>query len=155
MDFGIIYFVRRNALALLLLIFAVLFVGVAIRQVFFVKKTITVGAKKVTVEVAKSQAARERGLSGRTSLCENCGMLFLFPKADFYPIWMKGMRFDIDIIWILGSKVIGITPNVPYPNPGETVLPTFRPPQAVDAVLEVPSGWAQKNGIKAGSLVQY
>lgn len=155
MDFGIIYFLKKNALALLLLVFAALFVGVAVRQALFVKKKITVGAKKVTVEVARSDTAQRKGLSERNSLCEDCGMLFLFPKSDFYSIWMKGMRFDIDIMWINGGRVAGIAPNVPYPGPNETNFPLYSPPQAVEAVLEVSSGWARENGIKVGDEVKY
>ena len=155
MDFGVIYFLKKNALALLLLVFAGLFVGVAVRQALFVKKRITVGAKKVAVEVVKSETAKRKGLSERNSLCEDCGMLFLFPKSDFYSIWMKGMRFDIDIIWIAGARVAGITPNVPYPGPNETNFPAYYPPRPVEAVLELPAGWAQENGIKVGDEVKY
>ena len=27
-------------------------------------------------------------------------MLFIFSQPDFYPFWMKDMKFPIDIIWL-------------------------------------------------------
>ena len=68
---------------------------------------------------------------------------------------MKSMRFDIDIVWVSSNKVVGVTSNVPYPAPGTTYFPTYQPPQAVDVVLEVPAGWATRNGISVGDIVKY
>jgi len=51
-------------------------------------KTISVGAQKIQVEVASSDAARQKGLSGRTCITQNEGMLFTFSKAGQYSFWM-------------------------------------------------------------------
>jgi len=72
-----------------------------------IKKTeVTIGGTTVEVEIADTQTARIQGLSGRESLAENSGMLFLWPEADYYSIWMKEMKFPIDIIWINGNQVV-------------------------------------------------
>ncbi len=35
-------------------------------------------------------------------------MLFLFDKPDYYPFWMKGMKFPLDILFIRGSTIVSI-----------------------------------------------
>lgn len=102
--------------------------------------------------LARTPATRERGLSGRTTLGEDEGMLFIFPKPGRYAFWMKDMDFSIDMVWITaGKKVAGISSNLSpksYPK-------TFSPPSAVQFVLEVPAGSAEKMGLKAGSIVSF
>lgn len=62
--------------------------------------TVILGDTTVIVEIADDVLERSRGLSGRESLPENQGMLFVFGNADFHGIWMKEMFFPIDIVWI-------------------------------------------------------
>jgi uncharacterized membrane protein (UPF0127 family) len=52
------------------------------------------------VLVADTKEERVKGLSGRTGLDARQGMLFVFPDNDQHSIWMKDMKFPIDIIWI-------------------------------------------------------
>jgi len=153
---GLVDYLKRNGFKVFLGVFLVGFILVVAKNYLGPQqKTIKVGAKKVKVEVVKKTQDRLAGLAGRDSICQDCGMLFLFPQPGFHSIWMKGMKFDIDIIWIAAGKVVGITPYVPYPAPTATYFPTYQPPQAVDAVLEVPSGWSLGNGIRVGDMVKY
>ena len=52
---------------------------------------------KIKVELAITPEARAQGLSGRPSLSENEGVLFVFDKPDKYSFWMKNMNFPLDI----------------------------------------------------------
>jgi len=152
------YNLRRNPQAVALIVIGALLIGFSLRQIwlgFGSKKAVLIAGKKVTATVVSNQASRAQGLSGTSSLCQDCGMLFLFPKSDFYSFWMKGMRFDIDIIWISEKRVVGVTPNVPYPLEEAASLPSYYPPAAINAALEVNAGWAQGNGIKVGDEVKY
>jgi len=152
---GLVDWIKRHAFKIILGVFAAIIAVTVIKDRTGVKiKTISVGDRKVEVEVVKSAEERALGLSGRDSLCDGCGMLFIFPQAGFHGIWMKEMRFDIDIFWINADRIIGITRSVPAPGPGGG-LPSYQPPQVADVVLEVPSGWALKNGISIGDLVKY
>lgn len=36
----------------------------------------------------------------RESLCDDCGMLFIFTNADFHNFWMKNTLIPLDIIYI-------------------------------------------------------
>lgn len=105
----------------------------------------------LTVELAETPSQWERGLSGRTSLEDGSGMLFLFPQYHVPIFWMKEMQFDLDMIWISGGKVVDITVDAPKPTSDK--LPTYSPRQAVNMVLEVPAGWATKNGITVGDTL--
>ena len=55
------------------------------------------------LEVAKTYSTRQTGLSHRTQLCSNCGMLFVFDREGKHPFWMKDTKIPLDIIW-LNSK---------------------------------------------------
>ncbi|MFH1452251.1 MAG: DUF192 domain-containing protein [archaeon] len=63
-------------------------------------KFIEIGGKKIFVEVADSYAERQIGLMYRESLCENCGMLFIFEDEAVRSFWMKNTLIDLDIIFI-------------------------------------------------------
>jgi uncharacterized membrane protein (UPF0127 family) len=120
-----------------------------------VEKRITVGGAKIFVEVADSPKKRAKGLSGRNTLAENEGMLFVFNEKDTIPsFWMKGMLFPIDIVWIADNQVVQIDSNVqPEPDTPDAKLKHYRPLRPVDYVLEVSAGFSSKNSIKSGDTV--
>jgi len=119
--------------------------------------TVLINKSLIKVEIADDDLSREKGLSGRDKLDENYGMLFTFDKKDVMPIfWMKGMLIPIDIIWINDGAINKIDANVPPPDstftPDSqlTIYPAIGP---TDYVLEVDSGFCQKNNIKVGDNV--
>lgn len=102
------------------------------------------------VQIARSDQAREVGLSGKSCLPDSQAMLFQFDKPGYYPFWMKDMKFPIDIIWISSAgEVTDIDSNVApssYPK-------TFTNTQPADKVLEIKAGQADQLGIKTGSHI--
>jgi len=54
----------------------------------------------INVELANTNASREIGLSYRTSMNQDEGMLFVFDKIGKYGFWMKDMNFPLDILWL-------------------------------------------------------
>lgn len=125
------------------------------------KSELSIGGKTVSVEVARSALEKMRGLSGRESLGENEGMLFIFSatsgsasgrdKAGRPGFWMKDMKFPIDMIWIKQGKVAGFSENaVPEPEKQVWSLKIYYPPDTADEVLEVNAGFVAKNGIQIG-----
>lgn len=107
------------------------------------------------VEIADTQARRSKGLGGRQSIASDEGMLFIFPKADKYPFWMKGLSFPLDFVWIRGDKVIEILPNILPPASGQqdASLPIYQSSEPVDKVLEVLGGTTERLNIKTGDTV--
>ena len=111
---------------------------------------------KLKVEVADTPSKRSKGLGGRIRLGQNEGMLFVFPKMDKYPFWMKGLIFPLDFVWIKDNRVVDILPNIqpPQPNQKDSSLPIYTPNEEVDKVLEINAGVAQKLNIKAGDSIK-
>ena len=67
----------------------------------------------MNLEEVTTEAGFQKGLSGRVSLPSNQGMLFNFKEIDRHCIWMKDMKFNIDIAWLDASaKVIDVKENV-------------------------------------------
>lgn len=113
-----------------------------------------VGEAIVWVEVKATEEEREQGLSGRESLGEDEGVLFVFDQPAKYGFWMKGMLFDLDFVWIQGDKVVEITEGVEAPEGDEGPV-KLQPKELVDKVLEVKAGWVERNGIEIGDMVSW
>jgi len=105
------------------------------------KSEIKINNQSIIAEVVSKQADREKGLSGRDKIGVNEGMLFVFEKNDKYPFWMKGVKFPIDIVWILQDRIIGFEENVVPPEIDDpSYLKIYRPPLAINKVLELRAG---------------
>ena len=120
------------------------------------KHEMIIGKTKVYVELADTPEKRTLGLSGRSFLKENEGMLFDYKAKNTYPIfWMKGMLIPLDIIWINDEKVVQINANVPIPISGtsDSDIPKYPAKFPVDYTLEVNAGFTQKHGISVGNVV--
>lgn len=118
-------------------------------------KSIKVGDKTVAVEVADTDAKRQKGLGGKLILPENQGMLFVFDqKQGYHSFWMKDMQIPIDIIWISGNKIVQIDKNAkPEPGVSDKDLKRYMSQNPVDYVLEVNTGWSDRNNIKVGDTI--
>ena len=110
-------------------------------------KHVKIAGQSVKVDLALTSAAQEQGLSGRSGLGENEGMLFIFAKPGMYAFWMKDMNFAIDMIWLSEDlKVVYIKKDaLPMSYPG-----SFVPKDNAKYVLEVPAGFSEKNNLKEG-----
>lgn len=113
---------------------------------------INIGNGKLSYEVADEQVELELGLSGRTAIDRDHGLLFDFNKAAKHGIWMKDMKFAIDIIWLDENRqVVDIAPNV---TP-ETYPIVFTPASAARYVLEINSGVAEEIGVMIGQKAKF
>lgn len=106
----------------------------------------------INVLIADTDAKRMLGLGARESLPESSVMLFIFPKPDAYGIWMKDMNFPIDIFWLDDNfSVIDQKTNVAT----STYPEIFYPSAKVSFVLEGNAGFAEKRGIRVGSVLKF
>lgn len=116
--------------------------------------TATVNNQTFKLYMADSDNERMIGLSEKTSMPQDYGMLFEFEKADYYPFWMKNMKFPIDIIFIKDNKIVTIYQNLQPPASTEDSLPILKPESEADKVLEINAGLSQKYNLKKGDEVQ-
>ncbi|XKT75141.1 MAG: DUF192 domain-containing protein [Patescibacteria group bacterium UBA2103] len=96
------------------------------------------------VAIANTPETRAKGLSGLESLPQSHGLLFVFDENEKYGIWMKGMNFPIDIMWLNEDfRVVYYKANVPtssYPK-------IFYPPTNARYVLETNAGFIEEHGV--------
>lgn len=100
-------------------------------------------------EIASGNEKLKRGLAGRKSICETCGMLFEFKDSGRHAFWMKGMKFDLDILWVSRGEIVYIAENVSHDS-REIITPRIES----DKVLEINAGIADKAGIKVGDRLK-
>jgi len=113
---------------------------------------ISIAGVELSTEIADTPEKKALGLSGRKSLGENEGMLFVFEVADNRYFWMKDMNFSLDIIWIGENKeVVDITRNA---TP-ESYPEKFSPETPAKYVLEVSAGFSDANNIKIGDYADF
>lgn len=115
--------------------------------------TVTIGEKSIQAEIADTDKERSKGLSGKDSLDEGSGMIFVFDNAKKHPFWMKDMNFSIDIIWINNGRVVDIKRNA-KPEKGSNYLTIYKPDKPAKLALEVPAGYVRENNIKEGDTVK-
>lgn len=137
---------------------------------------VKIGGVTIRAEVARNDESRTRGLSGRESLGEDEGMLFVFDEARYRSFWMKGMKFSIDILFInTGSSkcettkkmrnyenakdgceyyVVDIVENLLPPGIDEEPA-RYESKRPANYVLEVKAGFVEAQGIKIGDEVDF
>lgn len=110
--------------------------------------TLHIGRLRIHAEVARTPQSREQGLMQRKQLCADCGMLFIFDKADKYIFWMKNTPLPLSIAFIAAD---GAILNIEEMQPNTT----DRHIAASDALyaLEMNSGWFARNGVRPGDKI--
>jgi uncharacterized membrane protein (UPF0127 family) len=125
--------------------------GVEVNPPLTTGKMVIAGRVALSVELARTPGEQIRGLSGRPGLKPGHGMLFVYDRAQAVSIWMKDMRFPLDIIWIRAGRIVAIEKNAPPLSPAgpERVYTAV-----ADLVLEVAAGLTDRQKIRVGDSVQ-
>jgi uncharacterized membrane protein (UPF0127 family) len=116
-------------------------------------RTATLGGADFKTEVNKTKEEYEKGLGGRPCILADQAMLFAYTKPLQIGIWMKDMKFPIDIVWISsGKKVVGLEINVaPSTYPDKFV----NKDQPAQYVLELKANRVKELNIDLGSPVSF
>lgn len=102
------------------------------------------------VELARDDAARERGLMYRTSMPEDSGMLFSWQDERVRSFWMRNTCIPLDMLYITKDGTIaGILEQVPTLNDAPRGIKC-----PVAHVLELNAGWARAHGVSPGMKVK-
>jgi uncharacterized membrane protein (UPF0127 family) len=102
------------------------------------------------VEIADTDATRERGLMFRKTLAGNRGMLFDFKTARPVAFWMKNTLIPLDMLFVgPDGHIVSIARDAapmsetPIPSGGDTLV-----------VIELAGGRAAEIGAEPGDLVR-
>ncbi len=117
----------------------------------------------VTLEIADTEAERNRGLMFRDALAEDAGMLFVFERPGVYAFWMQNCRIALDIFWLDEKfRVVSMAESVPpcrlpgcEPPCASTDCPAYPPAPGTSAkyVVELSAGFAKRHGVKTGHIL--
>jgi uncharacterized membrane protein (UPF0127 family) len=107
--------------------------------------------KNLQLEIASNPLKQYEGLSNRLSLCQDCGMLFVF--SDFSPksFVMRNMNFPLDIVFINDNVIDKIYYNAP--PEGSAPERIYSSDGPVNLVLELNAGEATRLGLSKGDKI--
>lgn len=109
-----------------------------------------------TVEVADSSRKRAKGMMFRDSLPDDYAMLMVFQRSGSHKIWMMGMRFPLDLIFLdSGKRVIGIHENVKPVNHDPRTWKTYCAEKQARYIIESNPGTVKKTGTVLGDLLDF
>lgn len=112
----------------------------------------SVGDTSLILEYAQTERQKRQGLSGRPGLSQGHGMLFVYREPGDYGIWMKDMRFPLDILWFDANKRLvdlheRATPDS-YPQVFHSAIPA-------QYILEVPAGFVHAHDLALGDVIVF
>lgn len=110
---------------------------------------IAIGEKKIKVQVADSETKRYQGLSDVESIGADEGMLFTHSEAGFCGYVMRGMKFNLDFIFIRGEEIVDIKKDIPKDFAG-----TITGNNAYDKILELNAGTTERLNILVGEKIK-
>ena len=105
----------------------------------------------LTLEVARTDAQRARGLMDRTAVPPHTGMIFVFDTDAPVDFWMKDTLVPLDMIFVAADGTVRrVYANVPvlHGGIGDEAIP--REDGTAKYVIELHAGEASQDGIAAG-----
>lgn len=106
------------------------------------------------VELARTDEEKRVGLMNREELEDGMGMLFVYDAPQIASFWMKNTLIPLDIIFIASDLTIQhISYNV-QPCIQNAKCPSYRSPDLIQYVLEVPAGFSMRKKITKGDLLE-
>jgi uncharacterized membrane protein (UPF0127 family) len=116
---------------------------------------VELGGQRYAVEIAHTDAQRERGLMFRDALAAGHGMLFIHVRQEPQAYWMKNTRIPLDILYFdEAHRLVSQQRDVPPCTLGDAC-----PPYPSDAparyVLELNAGEAARIGLSEGAVIAF
>ena len=103
---------------------------------------------EISVEIARTEDERSKGLMHRKKLPDGEGMIFIFDRDQQLSFWMKNTIIPLSIAFISSDGTIMEIKNMQPMNEN-----TVRSSRSVRYALEVPQGWFERVGVVAGDRI--
>jgi len=112
-------------------------------------QTAKIGNVTLSIEIADTPDAMEKGLMFHAPLSLNQGMLFVFNPPQTATMWMKNMQFPIDMIWLDNNgNILHIEKSLPpCTGPDSSCTVYDGSSQKTSFVLELASGFVDHYSI--------
>lgn len=110
---------------------------------------IDIGNQSFSLEIAKTLAQKSGGLSKRKTLCDTCGMIFVYQKEWIYPFWMKDTLVPLDIIWVNKDYIVV---DIIQGKPND--LKILKPKDISQYIIELNANMAQNLNLKIGDKIK-
>lgn len=117
----------------------------------------TLAGIPLVLEIAAEPAARGKGLSGRTALNGDEGMIFLYGVAESRSFWMMDCLIGLDIAFLDDERRILNVVSLDPPRPGapESEVGRAQSAGAARYVLEMRKGWFAEKKVGPGAAVVF
>lgn len=113
-----------------------------------------IGTQTFSLEKATTTLEHSRGLSGRTTLCPECGMIFIFKNEMVRSFWMKNTLIPLDMVFLDKTGQINtILTALPQPGATDLALKIYSSVAPAQYVIELPSGTARKLKLSPGTRI--
>lgn len=122
--------------------------NIAVAQ-FSESKVLYINNKSLEVEIAKTEATRQKGLMFRINLETNSGMLFIFDRPTTSCMWMKNTLIPLSVAFVDSD---GFIINIENMQPLD--LSNHCAKRPAKYAIETNINWFKNNNIKADDLVK-
>ena len=120
------------------------------KSVDFDRGTIKIDNSVINVEIAESDAERQRWLMFREDkFPSNAGIILVYPLLDLHSLWLLNIQYNLDIMWFDddGNLVYMIRDAKPCANILDPQKCTFKTTIPSKYILVSSSGFINKNNI--------
>lgn len=114
------------------------------------QRVITIGETPIRVDIADTPELWAQGLSG-TEPHPPRALLFIFDRNDTWGIWMKDMKYPIDVLWVSEE---GVVVYLEHSIPPSSYPRVYKPQQVVRYVIELPAGYSEQFNLRVGDSVR-
>lgn len=143
----------------ILIVILIIILALLVYQLFFNNPSlsatkINIKGKTYRLEIAKTVPQQTKGLMDRSSLCANCGMIFVFNLELPQVFWMKDTLIPLDMIFLdHNGTVLNIAAAVPQVGVPDNQLTLYRSVGLAKYVIELNAGDAGKLTLKPGDTI--
>ena len=117
--------------------------------------TLRIGKQNLSVELASTPEQWYRGLTGRTQLADDEGMLFVYPDSQKRTFWMKGTFIPLSVgLFDAERRLVEILHLDPPRSVMQTTFPETVSKHTARYALEVRQGWFEEHRISVGDVFE-